>query len=132
MSVITGQDTITGAYDPVKVTGNNLHVAQYVWDVNSLSWVRQTGASGGAGTDVTVTNLPSQYPVVLPSYSKRYDQPSTSIAYLGNAVPGASESASVWQIQRFTYSGNNVTVEFADGNQNFDNSWTNRTSLSYS
>jgi hypothetical protein len=132
MSVITGQDAITGSHDPVKVTGNNLHVAQYVWDVNTLSWVKQTGTSGGAGTDVTVTNMPSTYPITFPAYSKRYDQVSTSTAYLGNAATGASESASVWQIQRLTFSGDNVNVEWADGNSSFDNNWSNRASLSYS
>jgi hypothetical protein len=132
MSVITGQDAITGSYDPVKVTGSNLHVAQYVWDTNTLAWVKQTGASGGTGTDVVVTNLPSAYPITFPSYSKRYDQVDSTTAYLGNAAVGASESASVWQIQRLTFSGDNVTVQYADGNASFDNNWSNRASLSYS
>jgi hypothetical protein len=61
MSSISGQDVITGAIDQVKLSGNNLNVAQYVWDTNSLSWVKQTGSAGGAGTDVTVTNFPASF-----------------------------------------------------------------------
>jgi hypothetical protein len=64
MSAITGQDAITGSNDPVKVTGNNLHVAQYVWDTNTLAWIKQTGASGSIGSEVTVTNFPATYTVV--------------------------------------------------------------------
>lgn len=132
MSIITGQDAITGSYDPVRITSNNLHVAQYVWDVNTLSWVKQTGTSGGAGTEVVVTNMPSTYPVTFPTYAKRYDQIDVTTAYLGNAPVGANENSSVWQIQRLTFNGDDVSVQFADGNASFDNVWANRTSLSYS
>lgn len=132
MSVITGKDPITGSVDSVNLSSNNLNVAQYIWDTNTLSWIKQTGTSGGAGTDVTVTNLPSTYPITFPAYSKRYDQVDATTAYLGNAVVGASESSSVWQIQRLTFSGENVTVQYADGNASFDNNWSNRASLSYS
>ncbi len=53
--------------------------------------------------------------------------------YVGLAIPGSAGSGSVWQIRKYTYSGNYlVKVEFADGNNQFDNIWNNRTSLSYS
>lgn len=133
---IRGRDSITNAVDPVKVSGNNLHVAQYVWDVNTLSWIKQTGTSGGAGTDVNVTNFPSTQTitgsVTLPSYAKRYEQVSDTLAYLGNAVVGSAESSGVWQIQKlvFTAAGD-VTITWANGSTAFNNAWTSRASLSY-
>lgn len=60
MSVsLFGKDSVTGSNDPVSISSNNLHVAQYIWDINTLSWIKQTGSSGAAGTDVTVTNFPA-------------------------------------------------------------------------
>jgi hypothetical protein len=55
------------------------------------------------------------------------------LLYLGKAAPGSTEGAAVWAIQRITFaSDGDATVEWADGNGNEDNIWTNRLSLSYS
>jgi len=135
-TVIYGKDEITLSNDPVNLTQNKLHIAQYVWDTNTLSWIRQTG-SAGTGTDVTVTNFPSTQQVSgnvgTTPVAKRYDQVDDTLAYLGDADVGSSESSSVWRIQRLEFTaGGSVTITFADGNDNFDNNWTNRASLSYS
>lgn len=136
-TVIYGKDVITNSTDPVNISENKLHIAQYIWDTNTLNWIKQTGTSGGAGTDVSVTNFPSVQQISgnvgsVP-YSKRYEQVDSTLAYLGDAAIGANESSSVWRIQKldFTAEGN-VTITFADGNDNFDNNWSNRASLSYS
>jgi hypothetical protein len=64
MSVsLFGKDAITGSNDPVSISNNNLHVAQYIWDTNTLAWIKQTGSSGAVGSDVTVTNFPATQPV---------------------------------------------------------------------
>lgn len=135
-TAIRGLDEITGSNDPVNISQNKLHIAQYVWDVNTLAWIRQTGASGGAGTDVVVTNFPDVQSisgtVVSPSYSKQYDEVSSSLAYLGTASAGTSNSSALWQIQKLSFTGNSVSITWADGNANFDNVWNNRASLSYS
>jgi len=133
-TVIYGKDTITGSNDPVNLSDNKLHIAQYVWDTGSLSWIRQTGSSG-TGTDVVVTNFPSTQNVAItstPQYSLIYDEVSSSTAYLGKATVGASQGSGVWAIQKLAFVGNSVTVTWADGNSSFDNVWTNRASLSYS
>lgn len=53
--------------------------------------------------------------------------------YIGKAQPGTAKSAALWQIQKLTYDGNNVTdVQWADGDTDYDNVWNNRDSLSYS
>jgi len=65
--------------------------------------------------------------------SMEYDGGS-NLVYLGKALPGASKASAVWQIIKLTYdgSGNPTDIQWADGNENFDNIWDNRASLSYS
>jgi hypothetical protein len=137
-----GKDSITGSQDAVALTNNALHMNQYVWDTNTLSWIKQVqSTSSGSSTDVNITN--TSVPVsqagswsFTPTptlYSKQYDQVSDTLAYLGDAVVGGSSASAIWRIQKlvFTTAGS-VTITFADGNVNFDNVWNNRASLSYS
>lgn len=65
-------------------------------------------------------------------YATRLDDTTTAnTVYMGKAPIGSSDSGSVWQIKKVdTTSGADVT--WADGNNNFDNVWDNRASLSYS
>jgi hypothetical protein len=62
----------------------------------------------------------------------RIDEYSATVTYVGKAATGSAEGSAVWQIQRLTESSGDLTVEWADGNDSFDNVWTNRASLSYS
>lgn len=55
---------------------------------------------------------------------------SGSYVYLGEAAPSSAEGSAVWRIQRITTSTGKI--EYADGNSEFDNVWSNRASLSYS
>lgn len=66
------------------------------------------------------------------TYTTRLDEPSAGITYVGQAVVGALEASAVWQIKKITESGSTTKIEFADGNQAFDNVWNNRASLTYS
>ncbi len=56
------------------------------------------------------------------------------VEYVGYAHPGALTSEAKWQIRKFTYDSSNrvISVDFADGDDDFDNIWDNRTSLVYS
>lgn len=67
------------------------------------------------------------------NYSTRIaeDSGNADITYIGNAALGASESDPVWQIKQL-YSATGLDKTWCDGNDNFDNIWTNRESLSYS
>jgi hypothetical protein len=62
-----------------------------------------------------------------------YDGQGNAV-YIGLAEPGTAQGDAFWQIKHLTYdSGNNVTsLMWADGNDDFDNSWDDRASLSYS
>lgn len=58
---------------------------------------------------------------------------TSKVEYIGLAIPGTAKSVASWQIKKLTYSGNNVTdIQFADGDNNFDNVWNDRSGLSYS
>tara|TARA_Y100000310_G_C20563780_1_gene754432 strand:+ start:531 stop:803 length:273 start_codon:yes stop_codon:yes gene_type:complete len=55
--------------------------------------------------------------------------------YIGDAKPGTATSAASWRVRRISYDGNSyriAAIEWAEGDNNFDNVWDNRASLSYS
>lgn len=56
----------------------------------------------------------------------------STITYVGKAAAGSSLASAVWQIKRITDTSGNLSIQFADGNDDFDNVWNNRESLSYS
>lgn len=85
--------------------------------VNSLGELLTSGSGGGGSAAVLATKV---------------DEISSTVTYVGKADPGTSGSAASWQIQRITVSGTITTIEFADGNSDFDNIWNNRASLTYS
>jgi len=65
------------------------------------------------------------------TYSIRVDDASSTVTYVGEAQTGSSESSAVWRIKRLTTSGSVLSIEWADGNMQFDNVWSDRTTLSY-
>lgn len=86
----------------------------------------------GNGTNLMNVNADGSIDVNTASFSSRIDEASSTITYIGKAVAGTSNSSANWQIYRLTTSGSTSTIEWADGNTNFDNIWNNRASLSYS
>ena len=59
-----------------------------------------------------------------------YDSVNTQYFYTGRAVVGSSEASAVWKISRFDFSDGSITFE--DGDQLYDNEWTDREAGSYS
>lgn len=55
-----------------------------------------------------------------------------NVVYFGQARLAANTGDAVWQIRRITTVGGLTTIEWADGNDRYDNVWNNRASLSYS
>ena len=59
------------------------------------------------------------------------DEASATITYVGKAAIGSATSAAVWQVMRMN-STTGVVTTWADGDDDEDNIWDNRASLSYS
>lgn len=60
------------------------------------------------------------------------DEASATVTYVGTALVATGTDGALWQITRITESGTTTTIETADGDDNYDNVWDNRASLSYS
>jgi hypothetical protein len=62
------------------------------------------------------------------------DESDPLVTYYGFAGSGSLAEQAVWAVYRVTrYAGNDIVlVEWADGNQLFDNVWDNRYKLTYS
>jgi hypothetical protein len=105
-SVITGQTTAGGGgYVNVKVN-----------------------PSGALTTETSITSAVQPTPLAL-----RYDNSTAPVSYKGEANAGTAVSSASWRISKITSAvDGSVTIEWADGNTNFDNIWNNRASLSYS
>jgi len=64
------------------------------------------------------------------SLVKRIDEASATITYIGQAQDDSSIGDPVWQIQRIDTSSGTI-IQWADGNNNFDNVWDDRAALTY-
>lgn len=85
-----------------------------VWWKIAGTWVNQ----GGFGNVAQATEL---------------DFVSELVFYTGKAVPGTVTSAALWRISKSTLgTDDDLTVIWADGDDNYDNVWDDRLSLSYS
>jgi hypothetical protein len=71
--------------------------------------------------------------IQLLSDADKIDEASATEIYQGWHHPGSFlESAASWKIKRLSQTGTVWSIEWADGNQNYDNIWNNRASLTYS
>ena len=70
---------------------------------------------------------------LLQNYTILQDDESSILQYVGWAEFGSDTNTSVWRIRRITFDSlGDSAWEWADANDEFDNIWDNRTSLSYS
>jgi ABC-type transporter Mla subunit MlaD len=83
--------------------------------------------------DTIITNLSSVSSSVA-TYATQLAVKSTdsTITYIGKAVAGSTLASASWQIKRMTDTSGDLSIQFADGDTNFNNIWNNRESLSYS
>lgn len=82
------------------------------------------------GIDTQITEIKAE--ITPKATLLEVDSGDSTIKYIGKGQPGSATSAAAWQIQRMTKSATGLVIEFADGNDDFDNVWNNRESLSYS
>lgn len=64
--------------------------------------------------------------------SLRLDEVSSTLFYVGEAAFNQAETSPVWRIKRIQTVGSVMKVEWANGNDAFQNIWSDRASLSYS
>lgn len=67
---------------------------------------------------------------VAPDDNVIIDDTGGTYTYFGFAAPSSATSAARWKIKRLTIATN--VFQLADGNDQYDNVWDNRASLSYS
>lgn len=86
-----------------------------------------------AGHETRITDLENE---AVPTFAQRIDDTTSStVYYFGEAQPGVLDAASTWRIQRITFitpGEDDVDIEWADGNSDFDKVWDDRLGLSYS
>ncbi len=108
--------------------------------IGDASGVTATIADMGSGIkaldvnvrDLTIDKSNDSIATESVEQSTRVDEASSTVTYFGFAAVGSSESSSVWKIKRLTVSGSITKLEYADGNIDYDNQWSNRAALSYS
>jgi hypothetical protein len=60
------------------------------------------------------------------------DWVSTTVCYVGYALPGILAAGTTWSISRITLTGDNSVTEWADGTGAFTKTWTARAGYAYS
>jgi hypothetical protein len=66
------------------------------------------------------------------NYITYLDEQEGGVTYVGKAPPKSPTASPVWQIKRVLVVDGLLTLEYADGNDLFDNVWDNREAISYS
>lgn len=140
MSVQAVDDT-SGLLQRVSASDGSLRVANFVWDTDTLSWVRQSqGSSGGPTSNVNVLSTTgltdtqlraSPITTIGATSASRVDDLGTTI-YIGKAALGVATASPVWQIKRITFTGSQIITQWADGDANYNNTWDDRASYTYS
>lgn len=77
------------------------------------------------------TGRPLKYTQDVPN-KVLLDTSSSSTVYVGEAVPNSATSSALWRVYKVAVGATSTAVTFADGNDDFDNIWDDRSSLTYS
>lgn len=86
--------------------------------LQAMKNILQSG--GGSGSGGTTVKLPL-----------REDESEPKIIYKGYATANARPSDELWAIQKISRIDNEIIYEWADGDENYDNVWDNRYTISY-
>jgi len=65
-------------------------------------------------------------------FTVRFDKTNDPIFYVGEAEPNTHEDSALWRIKKIDNSSEIVKIMFADGDDLFNNVWSNHLNLSYS
>jgi hypothetical protein len=85
---------------------------------------------GGGRSDTQESTLLQIRDSVKSDYAVRIDEATADITYIGKAVTGSANSASLWQIMKLDES-TGLVLTWAGGASTFTNIWNNRTLYTY-
>jgi hypothetical protein len=67
------------------------------------------------------------------NYTQKFGMVGDVLTYIGKAQIGTAESAEEWQIKKLDYDGDDLAgILWANGTDEFTNSWEDRATYSYS
>lgn len=124
----------------VEIAYTQAHAGEYinVRLTDGFNFYRAGGGGGGAVVDTSALATSAKQDDIVQAIqgisgttnkTTRIQTVGTR-TYIGNAAIGSAESASVWQIKVLDTPG--LTKLWADGNDNFDNVWDDRATVTYS
>ena len=116
-----GNSILVGSGAPGSGLGNNGD--QYIDSDNGDIYTKVAGT----------WNLQGNMSEVAQTIRTDTDGATPETIYRGKALPGTSQATGAWRCEEITIAADgDVSILFADGNDNYDNVWNNRASLSYS
>ena len=154
-SVTVGQAVTKKLIAGSNVTFSSTGVDAGTGDVTINAVLSGTGSQLSQLSDVSIDGLQNgsmlvwdstlnKFKFVLPSsgsstpeeempYAKRVDFVNDNELYKGEAAVGSLPATSVWRICKIVISNDgDVSETWADGNSNYDNSWVDRLTYTYS
>lgn len=66
------------------------------------------------------------------NFTTKIDSADAATTYIGKALLGTVTSDNKWQIKKISVDENVTTISFANGDDDFNQIWDNRASLTYS
>jgi len=116
-----GNELLVGSGAPASGLGNDGD--QYLDSDNGDIYTKVAGT----------WNLQGNMSEVAKTVRTDTDGATPETIYRGNALPGTAEGSAAWRCEEITIAADgDVSILFADGNDSYDNIWTNRASLTYS
>jgi hypothetical protein len=101
---------------------------------NPLPVTQSSSEAGGAATsDNQLSQIAILEDILTNQNVKaiRLDQVTDNLFYVGKAQVGSTDSDANWQIVRYTRNGAILRGEFANGSEDFNQVWNDRTTINY-
>ena len=118
---VDGNSILVGSGAPSAGLGNNDD--QYIDSDNGDIYTKSAG----------VWSFQGNMSEVAQTIRTDTDGATPETIYRGKALPGTATSTAAWRLEEITIAADgDVSILFADGNDNYDNVWDNRAILSYS
>lgn len=95
-------------------------------DRDQAKFVQSPTRSDGSAVEVV-----GSFASVDSQYSTLVDLVSSSLIYLGEAIPGSLSSSPSWLIKKIVISGSSISILCANGSGDYDQIWDDRSALTY-